>query len=128
MKFLSLLGALGLSFLLTSGCATPGKFKANTDALIGMTEADVVMSMGPPAQVYESPSKERYLTYTRSSQMPIAGVAPTYTAQTVGGMTKINAIGGSKGSTINLSCKVVFLLKDDKVVSWKSSGNDCVSF
>lgn len=106
---------LCLVFILIS-CATQGKYQKRLDTWLGHSENELVSSLGIPNGSYEreiNNKKVKYLTYnsTRNQYIPNG-----------------NHIGpGLNGNFVGKHCTTSFAIEDDKIVSWKYDGNDCVA-
>ena len=108
--------------LLLLGCATEAKFKEAMDKSIGMSEDELIYRMGTPHSYY-STGQIKYLTYSYSKS---SYITPNYstTAQGWGNYATAQTTGYG-GYYINRTCSVTFMIKNHKVIHWRSEGNDC---
>lgn len=115
------------AMLAVMSCASEQGFREMADTWIGATESEVVSQLGPPSNVYVTPSGDRVLTYSEEGSMTLPGTAPSYQSTVYGSTVYSTPIGGSPPSTISLSCELSFVFKNDRVINWSSRGNNCVS-
>lgn len=112
-------------FVLTS-CASEQGFREIADSWIGASESDLVSEMGPPSNVYLAPNGDRILTYSRQGSMVLPGTAPSYQSTIYGSSIYSRPIGGTPPATVNLSCELSFIIRDDRIKNWSSRGTSCV--
>lgn len=115
--------AVGI-LLMLAGCATAGGYKKVLETWIGSSELDLVRSWGVPAQTYEAGGR-KFLIYSSGRNVYIPGVAPTYSTTVVGNTAYTTPVGGSPAMNVNKHCSTTFELANDKIVSYRFSGNDC---
>lgn len=110
---------------LLGGCATEEGYKKALDTWVGSTEDELVSAWGPPSNVYNSPSKIKFLTYHDSQTVFVPGVAPSYNTTFIGQTAYTNRIGGTPSRTLNYSCSTTFEIRHDRIRSWSFKGNSC---
>ncbi|MDH4230202.1 MAG: hypothetical protein OEW11_10755 [Nitrospirota bacterium] len=93
MKNVRILCASALALVLLSGCATA--INQKMASWIGHNESELIMSWGPPAQVFSDGSGGRILIYTAVRSFTSPGTATTNTHGT--------ATGGLYGNQAYLS-------------------------
>lgn len=108
-------------------CASEQGFHEMADSWVGATESELVSQLGPPDSLYVSPDGDRILTYSKEGSVTLPGSAPSYQSTIYGNTVYSTPVGGAPPSTIQLSCELSFVLKNDRVISWSSRGNSCVS-
>ena len=109
-----------------AACATEAKFRDNMESWKGAAEGYLIASWGPPDSVYET-GDTRYLTYLHQGSYTLPGTAPTYYT-TYGSYSATSIpIGGTPPQTVATSCKMTFVLKNERVIDWQAQGNSCVS-
>jgi len=86
------------------GCATSAGLRTKLEGINGLSETDLVRSMGTPQQVYETEGA-KFLTYSSSRFVMV----PT--------------ASGSIGNT--RSCQITFEINQGIVVGSTFKGNDC---
>lgn len=106
----------GILCLASCALATSEKYEKQLNSWMGQPEEALVSSWGIPDGNYERKVEGvnvKYLTYnsTRNVYIPDA-----------------NNMGTAlSGNFVARSCKTSFAIEDDKIVSWKYDGNDCVA-
>jgi len=111
---------------LLAGCVTTAKFEDKLNSWVGHSEDDLVRSWGPPSGVYET-ANSKYLTYARSAQGYVPGVAPSYQSYAVGNTVYTRPVGGSPGFAYSQQCNATFELVGGVIRSWRWEGNACRS-
>lgn len=114
------------AFLSVAGCATTAKYESVLGSWIGSSELDLVRSWGPPANSYET-GGTKFIVYSSSRNVQLAGTAPTYTTNVIGNTAYTNSYGGTPAQNIAFSCETTFELQNEIIVSWSYRGNDCTS-
>lgn len=98
-------------FLMTLGCATQAKFKAQMDTWVGSSADSLVTQWGPPQSSYPLTSGGKVLHYSRQSSGPT-------TYQVHGGIVYAN--------TYNQSCDVDLTLDAlNTIIGYSFEGNAC---
>jgi hypothetical protein len=115
-----------LAVTLLTSCATTAKYESSLNSWMGQPEQDLVRAWGAPARVYES-GETKYLTYSNSRNVYLAGTAPTYNTNCNDGYCTTTPSGGTPAQNINLSCETIFEVVDSDVTSWSYKGNGCKS-
>ena len=119
MKKLIVISA-SLFFLLSSCAVVPQRtvagFENRANALIGLTDAELVRKMGVPNSTYKVGESTFYL-YSHSQQTIHEDNAPVM----------YNNIMVYKRPTEirNWTCDLTLEVKNEKVVYWSSKGNNC---
>ena len=111
---------------LLAGCATTENYQRRANSWIGATELSLVRAWGSPTNVYETGGR-KFITYSQSRSMQIAGVQPTYSTTRIGNTYYTQASGGMPAQDIGLHCTITFEVLNDVVVTWNAQGNYCVS-
>jgi hypothetical protein len=114
-------------FLLVTACATTEKYEAKLQSWIGADEETLLMEWGPPDSVYDINDTKKMLTYLETSVLHIAGSAPRYTTEVIGGVMHTRVTGGTEPRDIERKCKTTFVIENGEVVDWIAKGNNCVS-
>lgn len=122
MRHLLTLGAV----LLLAGCATGAKYEAALNSYVGKPELDLVRNWGAPAQTYET-GGSKFLVYSSKRTLVFPGTSPMYTTSYSGYQAYTTEIGGTKPTSIPMSCETTFEVVDGKVSAWTYRGNDCTS-
>lgn len=125
MPRLSLLATLWL-IVLSAGCATTAQYDRALNALVGLSEAELVQQLGRPNRSYDS-GGFRYLVYESRDTAYIPGTANGYQTMGQGVHERRMAIGGSPDTTIEATCTTTFEIDQAKVVAWSHKGNYCKS-
>ncbi|MDD0995319.1 hypothetical protein M5G20_05490 [Pseudomonas sp. TNT2022 ID1044] len=115
--------------VLMAGCATTAKYEAKLASWVGSPEGDLILSWGPPQQVYETDGGVKYLTYSSSRQVYIPGTAPTYTTNynPYTNSATTTSLGGTPAQSFNMGCQTTFQVSNGTISSWSWKGNDCTS-
>jgi hypothetical protein len=121
------LGLVALLAFAAAGCATEQGYKEILNSYVGMPEAALVASWGPPDQVYNSDIDTRYLTYARSRSGYVPGTPPIYQTNCSFGICTSIPVGGSPGYAYSGTCKTSFKVVRGTIASWRFQGNDCVA-
>jgi hypothetical protein len=116
-----------VAVLSLSACATRANYEAALNSWIGHPESELVGAWGPPVNGYTAPDGVRILTYNSSGQMTLPGTPPSYTTNCVGNTCYTNPVGGTRPTTINLSCATNFTVTNGVISTWRYQGNNCVS-
>lgn len=116
-----------MALLALAACATAEKYEAILDTWVGSSEASLVSSWGPPANVYEAPDGTRILTYNSARNVYIPGQAPNYTTTVIGNTAYTNAVGGRAPMSFGMSCATSFTVRKGKIITWRYQGNDCTA-
>jgi len=114
---------------LLAGCATTtttAGYSAMVDKWLGQSETTLVRQWGPPARAYDAGGR-RFVQYIESRNVSMPGVAPNYTATTVGSQSYITAAGGMDAWVANVSCQTNFEIDQGKIVAVRFRGNGCRS-
>ena len=120
-----LLKAFFLVMVLTLwGCATTANYEKMLTTWVGAPEIDLYRSWGSPDGQYEV-SGSKFVTFTRGGNMIMPGTSPTYQTTFIGNTAFTNAYGGSPALNIQLTCRTVFEIRNERVVSWRWEGNNC---
>ena len=117
-------------------CAYPNEYNLKLDSLIGASESDVEAQFGRPSAIKLIGDNTKILAYTNVDNIFVPSEFYTY--------SQGNEIYGADGlyspflSTYLFSdnpgdigyeakyiCKTLFLLQNNKVVTWKWQGNNC---
>lgn len=112
--------------MLTSACATEGRYKNALNTWIGSPEINLIQSWGPPQQAYET-GGHKFLVYSSNSSMFLPGSSPTYQTTVIGNTAYTNAYGGTPATNVALSCVTTFEIVNETVKNWRYQGNNCVS-
>lgn len=107
-----------------TACATMAGYEKILNSWIGAQEIDLVRSWGPPIRSYETGGR-KFIVYASQRNVYLPGTAPIYQTTVIGNTAYTDAIGGSPGVNIGMSCTTTFELEGAKVVSFSYSGNDC---
>lgn len=112
---------------LIAACAqlSAEKFNEEMNAMIGKTEAELIVKGGAPDGVYESDGV-KYLVYEQSRTRPGRRTAPSYWTSVYGNTAYSTPFGGGSVGPRTTSCKVTFTLKKGVVTAWHSRGDMCV--
>ena len=123
-----------LALLLLAGCATEAAFDQRMGALVGMTESDLVRTIGVPDSAHES-SQRRFLQYDRLGRGGGTVVQPSLGIG-IGGLSVSRGVGfgvggGLFGGPAFMSppplCSVTFELVNGIVASYTRRGDSCVA-
>lgn len=106
------------------GCATTANYEKMLTTWIGAPEIDLYRSWGTPDGQSEV-SGTKFVTFTRGGNIFMPGTSPTYRTTIIGNTAFTNAYGGSPSYNIQLMCKTVFEIRNERVVSWRWEGNNC---
>ena len=124
MKKLLLFLIVTTGFL--TGCATREKYVNKLNTLVGKQESQLVSMWGMPTSMYEADGL-RYLTYTRSETVYIAGTpAKTTTTYYLGKPIPFQTVGTSDYSYTK-DCTTTFTVINKVISSFRIQGNDCLS-
>ncbi|WP_295135390.1 hypothetical protein [uncultured Reyranella sp.] len=91
---------------------------------MGQPEAVLISHWGPPQSSYET-GDVKFLSWQNQRNIPIAGVAPTYSTSCVGTNCTTTSYGGSPGYNLSMRCTVIMTVEGGIVKSWRWQGNDC---
>jgi len=108
------------------GCATVEKYDVSLNALIGVSQDDLLQRWGRPSRSYDSGGLH-YLVYATSGTAYLSGTATSYQPTSRATQMHDSAVGGSPDFPIELACVTTFELSNARVVSWSHSGNYCKS-
>ena len=127
MRVLVLLAGFALA-----ACATPAGFDARMQALVGLSEGDLVQNIGVPEADFTTPEGRRFLQYER------LGVRTPAPVPTIG--LGIGSFGwrGGYGSGIGFGttipayapppeCRVTFELRAGRVIGFSRAGTGCIA-
>jgi hypothetical protein len=109
-----------------AGCATTDAYERILQSWVGKTELELVRSWGPPQRTYET-GGSKFIVFSSSRAVYVAGTPPAYSTTIVGGTAYTNRIGGTPGQVIGMRCQTTFELREDHVIAWQWHGNDCVA-
>ncbi|MDH0424154.1 hypothetical protein [Stutzerimonas stutzeri] len=120
---------IGMFAVFLSGCATTAKYEAILASWVGSPEGDLIRSWGPPQQVYDTGSGNKYLTYSTTRQVYIPGTSPTYTTNynPYTNSATTTSYGGTPAQNISMGCQTTFEVSNGIITSWRWQGNDCTA-
>ncbi len=107
-----------------AGCATTANYEKILQSWVGDTELNLIRKWGPPRESYET-GGSKFLVYSSSRNVYLSGTAPSYTTTVIGNTAYTNAVGGTPGQNIGLSCQTTFEISGERIVSWRWQGNAC---
>ena len=118
--------------LALSGCATQAGFDTRMQALVGMSEGDLVQSLGVPDADFTTPDGRRFLQYERlGTRAPAAAPVIGFG---VGGFGWRGGYGSgiSFGTSFPVyaappSCRVTFEIRAGSIAGFSRSGPGCVA-
>jgi hypothetical protein len=130
---------IGLILLvLFAGCATEANLQARMNGLVGKSESDLVARLGAPQHVDVLQDGSRILVYTQMETTQQGAPYQAPPARLTGGI-----YGGNSGvmytpsasysrpqglaSAEMVSCTIAFRILGDRIESWRSRGDNCVS-
>ncbi len=110
-----------LIFLLLAGCATTGRA-----TWTGHSESELISSLGPPDSVRPIDASQKILTYHTFSYVFPPGYDPEDKVSYIGN-TAVYPPGYNVTPAQNKGgrCKIDFVIKDQRVVSWQYEGKGC---
>ena len=118
-------------------CSSAKKYDEKLNLLIGKDEQAVLGEFGKPSSQKIIGKNSKILTYTRAEKMyvpsefyeydttPFPGAYDTY--YPFASIYDYNPMQQYLGIEVTRNCQTSFLIENDKVKSWKHSGNDCVA-
>lgn len=106
------------------GCATSENYTKMLNTWLGAPEIALYRSWGTPDGQYEV-SGTKFVTFTSSGNMVMPGTSPTYRTTVIGNTAYTNAYGGTPSYSVQLMCKTVFEIRNERVVNWRWEGNNC---
>jgi Bacterial SH3 domain len=127
--------------LLAVGCATTEGYERLLNTWIGASEDQLASAWGPPHNVYVSPTGTRFLTYQQAQNVTLPGYTYTvpetnYLHGNIYGGGGISSYYGTVTSyetrttapvNLDFSCTTTFHVQNDRIVSWRYEGNNCVA-
>ena len=132
-----------LSFILITAfilfaCATPAKYDARLNAMIGISKTQLVDKFGQPSGVKIFANGDEVLAYTKANNVFVPSEFYLYNQGALSNEGDdvfspflydydYSPYGDSFGYEVTNFCQTVFLLQQGRVVGWKWRGNDCVS-
>ncbi len=134
MRNLSLV--LITAFLLFA-CATPAKYDARLNSLIGANKEALVQEMGQPSAVKMLPNGDEVLAYVKANNVYVPSEFYLYNQGALSNEGDLYApflsdydyspYGASFGYEVEYICQTVFLIQNGVVTGWKWRGNNCVA-
>ncbi len=129
--------ALILTFLLFA-CATPAKYDARLNSMIGLDKTALIQKMGRPSAVKVLPSGSEVLAYVKANDVYVPSEFYLYNQGALSNEYDIYSpfmddydyapFGNSFGYRVEYVCQTAFLLQNGVVTAWKWRGNDCASY
>ena len=119
-----------------SACATPQKYTAQLNQVLGKTSEQLMNTFGQPVKIKKLANGDEIITYISINYQVLPD--PNYYFNT-GLMTEDEMfypftyggaeipVGNFMGETITEYCKTDFYLKNNIVTSWQWKGNACVA-
>ncbi|HYF08209.1 MAG TPA: hypothetical protein VD970_11355 [Acetobacteraceae bacterium] len=125
--------ALLPALALLAGCATEAAFDQRMTGLVGLSEPDLVRTIGVPDAAYEA-DRRRFLQYDRLGRAGAATVQPSFGVG-VGGFSFSRGVGIGTGfgfggpAFVNPppTCSVTFEMVAGRVASYTRRGDSCVA-
>ena len=93
-----------------AACATTREYEETLDLWKGSSEASLIKSLGPPADIFNS-NGHRFLVYQDSQSTALEPMR--------------NHSSGSHDYSKALFCTTVFDIFEDRVSEWAIKGNNC---
>ena len=121
--------AMSLAALLLSACATRAGFDARQAALVGLSEAELVATLGVPVRTYDAEGR-RFLQYEDQRVVSAGGLSGPYGGFGYGGFGRrgLAYAGTSFGPVVEtLECNTTFELRGGRVVGFNARGNACLA-
>lgn len=113
---------------LLGGCVDVGaERRAQANALVGQTEADLVRTLGVPARTIETDGR-RFLAYEDRRLDILPGFGGGFGGFGYGGFNRFGGFGlgaGVPGEIVESGCATTYELSGGRVQAWTLRGNDC---
>ena len=130
---------IGLIILALTGCATPAAFEQRMSSLVGLSESELVSTLGAPDDAIAAPGGRRILHYdrlgSRGSRPSIGiGIGAGVGGGLFGGGRMASAgVGGGVGMGGPTDfrgpppCRVTFEVQSGRVANYSSRGEACIA-
>ena len=126
-----------IAFLLFA-CATPAKYDAKLNALVGLSKAELIQKLGQPGAAKILANGDELLSYVKADNVYVPSEYYLYNQgnlyNEVDGIYSpflgdydFSPYGASFGYQVEYYCQTVFLLQNGRVTGWKWKGNNCVA-
>ncbi len=113
---------------LLGGCTDGGAARrAQANALIGQSEADLVRTLGVPTRTIETDGR-RFLAYEDRRLDVVPGFGGGYAGFGFGGFNRFGGLGFGTSfpeEIVERGCATTFELNGGRVQAWTLRGNDC---
>ncbi len=113
---------------LLGGCVDGGAARrAQANALVGQSEADLVRTLGVPTRTIETDGR-RFLAYEDRRLDVLPGFGGGYGGFGYGGFNRFGGLGfgaGVPGEIIESGCDTTYELSGGRVQAWTLRGNGC---
>ncbi len=109
--------------VILGGCQTVEPYSQKLDAMIGLTETELVQKFGKPAEIITT-DKTTQLIYQKTRTNYTPGIAQPYMTP---GQLSSSINPGIMGEYEYTTCDTVFTLENNKVIDWKYRGT-CYSY
>ena len=129
--------ALIVTFLLLA-CATPAKYDASLNALVGESKSALIKQMGRPSAVKVLSNGDEVLAYVKANDVYVPSEFYLYNQGALSNEGDIyspflsnydySPYGGSFGYQVEYICQTAFLIQNGRVTGWKWRGNDCTAY
>lgn len=127
-----------VTFLLLA-CATPAKYDAKLNRLVGESKADLIKQMGQPSAVKVLANGDEVLAYVKANDVYVPSEFYLYNQGALSNEGDdiyspflsnydYTPYGSAFGYQVEYICQTAFLLQKGQVTGWKWRGNDCTAY
>ncbi len=124
--------------LLLLACATPAKYDAKLNTLVGLTKSELINKMGQPSAVKMLAGGDEVLAYVKANDVYVPSEFYIYNQGSFAnqydgiyspflGDYDYTPYGEAFGYQVEYFCQTVFLIQNNRVTAWKWRGNNCVA-
>lgn len=126
-----------MMFLLFA-CATPAKYDAKLNNLVGQSKASLIKKMGEPSAVKMFANGDEVLAYVKANDVYVPSEFYLYNQGALSNEGDMyspflsdydySPYGASFGYEVEYICQTAFLIQNGVVTGWKWYGNNCVAY
>ncbi len=118
-------------------CASPLKYDARLNSLIGSNKQELIAKMGKPSAVKIFANGDEVLAYVKANDVYVPSEYYTYNQDSQFNDDvyapfmndyDYSPFAVASGYQVEYICQTAFLLQDGVVTAWKWRGNDCSSY